>query len=99
MLETSDRIARNRTDSIWFGTPQNLAKEWASRALAAQMPAMSHEHMILCGKLDYWVPRDHFDEMAKQLPRCSLEVFPYVGHSMNLEAPAVFAQKFANCGA
>ena len=57
---------------------------------------MTHEHLVLCGKLDYWVPREHFDEMARRLPRCSLEVFPYIGHSMNLEVPALFARIFAD---
>ena len=84
------------SDGIWFGTPQNLAKEWTSKALAAQIPAMTHEHLVLCGKLDYWVPREHFDEMAARLPRCSLEVFPYVGHSMNLEVPPLFAAIFTH---
>ena len=27
------------SDGIWFGTPHNLALEWDSQALAAQMPA------------------------------------------------------------
>ena len=60
------------------------------------MPAMTHEHLVLCGKLDYWVPREHFDEMARRLPRASLEVFPFIGHSMNLEAPTLFARIFAD---
>ena len=36
------------------------------------------------------------DEMAKRLPNCRLEVFPYVGHSMNLEVPLLFARVFAD---
>lgn len=84
------------SDGIWFGTPHNLALEWESRALAAQMPRMTHEHLILYGKLDYWIPREHVDEMAKALPNCRLEVFPYVGHSMNLEVPLLFARVFAD---
>ena len=94
-----ERIIERTTvlsDGIWFGTPQNLAKEWTSKALAAQIPAMTHEHLVLCGKLDYWVPREHFDEMARRLPKCVLEVFPYVGHSMNLEVPELFARIFAD---
>jgi hypothetical protein len=38
-----ERIIERTTvlsDGIWFGTPQNLAKEWSSKALAAQIPAM-----------------------------------------------------------
>jgi len=57
---------------------------------------MTHEHLVLYGKLDYWIPRDHVDEMVRRLPRCRLEVFPEVGHSMNLEAPQLFATIFSN---
>lgn len=84
------------SDGIWFGTPHNLALEWESKALAAQMDRMTHEHLVLYGKLDYWIPREHVDEMAKRLPNCKLEVFPYVGHSMNLEVPLLFARVFAD---
>jgi len=94
-----ERIIERTTvlsDGIWYGTPHVLAQEWDSKALASQMPAMTHEHLLLCGKLDYWVPREHFDEMARRLPRISLEVFPFIGHSMNLEAPTLFARIFAD---
>jgi pimeloyl-ACP methyl ester carboxylesterase len=84
------------SDGIWFGTPHNLALEWESKALAARMPAMTHEHLVLYGKLDYWIPREHVDEMARTLPNCRLEVFPYVGHSMNVEVPLLFARVFAD---
>ena len=84
------------SDGIWFGTPHNLALEWDSRALAARMPAMAHEHLVLYGKLDYWIPREHIDEMARILPNCRLEVFPYVGHSMSLEVPLLFARVFSD---
>ncbi len=89
-------IERTRvlSDGIWFGTPQNLALEWDSKALAAKMPLMTHEHLVLYGKLDYWIPRDLVEDMARQLPNCRLEVFPYVGHSMNLEVPPLFARIF-----
>lgn len=84
------------SDGIWFGTPRELAREWQSKALAAQMHTMSHEHLLLCGKLDYWVPREHFEEMARRLPKARLELFPFIGHSMNLEAPTLFARIFAD---
>ena len=84
------------SDGIWFGTPHDLAAEWTSGGLAAQMPQMTHEHLLLYGKLDYWIPRDHIDEMARRLPKCRLEVFPEIGHSMNLEAPQLFATIFSN---
>ena len=82
------------SDGIWFGTPHNLALEWESGALAKQIPQMTQEHLVLYGKLDYWIPREHIDEMVKRLPNCRLEVFPYVGHSMNLEVPFLFARIF-----
>jgi len=84
------------SDGIWFGTPHNLAQEWDSKRLAAKMPAMTHEHLVLYGKSDYWIPREHVDEMARTLPNCRLEVFPYVGHSMNLEVPPLFARIFTD---
>jgi hypothetical protein len=42
------------SDGIWFGTPHDLAHEWQSKELAAKMPQMKHEHLVLYGKLDYW---------------------------------------------
>ncbi len=94
-----ERIIERTTvlsDGIWFGTPRELAREWHSKALAARMPAMTHEHLLLCGKLDHWVPREHFEEMARRLPRIRLEMFPFIGHSMNLEEPTLFARIFAD---
>lgn len=91
-------IERTRvlSDGIWFGTPHNLAREWESGALAKQMADMTHEHLILYGKMDYWIPREHMDEMVHSLPNARLEVFPYVGHSMNLEQPLLFARVFGD---
>ena len=97
--ELFDRIVKRTSvlsDGIWYGTPHNLAKEWASGALAAQMPQMTQEHLIIHGALDRWIPREHIDRMASTLPNCRLEVFPYVGHSMNLEVPLLFARIFAD---
>jgi pimeloyl-ACP methyl ester carboxylesterase len=91
-------IERTRvlSDGIWFGTPHNLGLEWESGVLAARMPEMTHEHLILFGKMDYWIPRDHVDVMSQKLPNARLEVFPYVGHSMNLEQPLLFARVFGD---
>lgn len=97
--ELFDRLVertRDLSDGIWFGTPHNLAQEWASQGLALQMPKMTHEHLVLYGKLDCWVPREHVEGMAKRLPKCTLEVFPYVGHSMNLEVPLLFGRIFSD---
>jgi non-heme chloroperoxidase len=91
-------IERTRvlSDGIWFGTPHNLALEWDSKALSVKMPIMTHEHLILYGKLDYWIPREQVEDMARTLPNAKLEVFPYVGHSMNLEVPLLFARIFSD---
>ena len=83
-------------DGIWFGTPHNLGLEWDSGALAKRMPEMTHEHLILFGKMDYWIPREHMDVMVEKLPNARLEIFPYVGHSMNLEQPLLFARIFGD---
>ena len=85
---------RTLSDGVWFGTPQNLALEWESGELAAKMPSMLHEHLILYGKMDYWIPREHMDTMVAKLPNARLELFPFVGHSMNLEQPFLFARIF-----
>jgi len=84
------------SDGVWFGTPHNLGLEWDSGALAARMGEMTHEHLVLFGKMDYWIPRDHMDVMVQKLPNARLEVFPYVGHSMNLEQPLLFARIFGD---
>jgi non-heme chloroperoxidase len=91
-------IERTRilSDGIWFGTPHNLGREWDSGALAKRMPQMIHEHLILFGKVDYWIPREHMNLMAEQLPNARLEIFPYVGHSMNIEQPLLFARVFSD---
>jgi pimeloyl-ACP methyl ester carboxylesterase len=89
-------MTRVLSDGIWFGTAHDLAREWDTGTLAAQMPAMTHEHLVLYGKLDYWIPHDQVERMAVRLPRCRLEVFPYVGHSMCIELPLLLARIFAD---
>jgi pimeloyl-ACP methyl ester carboxylesterase len=59
------------------------------------MPQMKHEHLVLYGELDYWIPREHIEQMCRSLPHCRLEVFPGLGHSMNLESPQKFARIFS----
>lgn len=84
------------SDGIWFGTAHNLALEWDSGALAKEMPNMRHETLVLYGKLDYWIPREHVDTMVERMPNARLEIFPFVGHSMNLEQPLLFARVFGD---
>ena len=87
---------RTLSDGIWFGTPHDLAREWDSQALASRMDVMTHEHLVLYGKLDYWIPLEHVERMVKRLKSARLELFPYVGHSMNLEIPLLFARIFTD---
>lgn len=83
------------SDGIWFGTSHALGREWDTQSLAQHIDVMTHEHLVLYGKLDYWIPREHVERMARELPRCSLEVFPYVGHSMCIENPLLLARVFS----
>ena len=96
LFRTIVERTRVLSDGIWFGTPHNLGLEWDSGELARRMPDMHHEHLILFGKMDYWIPREHLEAMVERLPDARLETFPYVGHSMNLEQPLLFARVFAD---
>lgn len=89
-------MTRTMSDGIWFGTAHDLAREWDAGTLATKMPAMTHEHLVLYGSLDYWIPREHVERMARQLPNCRLETFPYVGHSMCIEVPLLLARVFTD---
>jgi pimeloyl-ACP methyl ester carboxylesterase len=81
-------------DGIWFGTPHNLNIESASGELAAKMPTLTHEHLVLWGELDGWIPAAHVKRMAAELPHGRLVTVPGIGHSMNLEQPALYAGYF-----
>ncbi len=90
-------IERTRvlSDGIWFGTPHNLGLEWDSAALAARMPEMTHEHLILFGKMDYWIPRDHMDVMVDKLP-CPSRSVPLRRALDEPEQPLLFARVFGD---
>ncbi|OQA30304.1 MAG: Haloalkane dehalogenase [Betaproteobacteria bacterium ADurb.Bin341] len=87
-------MTRLLSDGIWFGTPHNLAHEHEDGMLRARQKQIAHPTKILWGELDFWIPREHMEEMAEQMPNCSLEIIPGVGHSMNVEQPAEFARRF-----
>jgi len=89
-------MTRVLSDGIWFGTPYDLAREWQTQRLAQRFDEMAHEHLLLYGKLDYWIPLDHVERMAQRLPNARLEVFPYVGHSMCIENPLLLAGIFTD---
>lgn len=82
------------SDGIWIGTPVNLTKEAESGELAARMGEIGHEQLVLWGENDGWIPQADLRRMAEEMPDCRLVTVPGVGHSMNLEAPALFAGYF-----
>jgi pimeloyl-ACP methyl ester carboxylesterase len=88
-------MTRVLSDGVWFGTPQALGREWDTQCLARHFDKMTHEHLVLYGHHDYWIPREHVERMARDLPRCRLEMFPYVGHSMCIENPLLLARVFS----
>jgi pimeloyl-ACP methyl ester carboxylesterase len=78
-------------EGIWFGTPHNLNIEYESGELAAHMSELTHEHLVLWGELDGWIPAADVRRMAETMPNCRLVTVPGIGHSMNLEEPALYA--------
>lgn len=87
---------RMLSDGIWFGTLDNLTKEWSSGELRAKQGCIPHEILVLWGVLDQWIPREDMEEMAARIPHCRIEIVPDVGHAMNVEQPALFADYFNN---
>jgi pimeloyl-ACP methyl ester carboxylesterase len=84
------------SDGIWSGVPINLTKEFESGALRERQSEIAHEHLILWGEQDQWIPRAHMDEMVQRMPNCTLKVLQGVGHACNLEDPGRFAELFCN---
>ncbi len=76
---------------IWLGTPLNLTKEAETGELAAQMDKLVHETLILWGQQDTIIQQKDMRAMAEALPNARLVEVPGVGHSMNIEAPQMFA--------
>ncbi len=79
------------SEGIWFGTPHNLTLENQKGELAKRMADITHEHLLLLGELDAWIPAADLQRMVGEMPNCRLVTVPNVGHSMNLEQPALFA--------
>ena len=90
ILEQTSGVA----EGIWFGTPFNLNLEKESGALARRMADITHPHLVLWGEQDGWIPRDDLEAMTAAMPDCRLVTVPGVGHSMNLEMPALYAGYF-----
>jgi non-heme chloroperoxidase len=81
-------------EGIWLGTPFNLNLERESGELQRRMPEIRHPHLLLWGEKDGWIPAADLRTMADAMPNCRLVIVPGIGHSMNLELPALYAGYF-----
>ena len=81
-------------EGIWIGTPVNLTRERESGELERRMPELRHPHLVLWGEWDGWIAPADLRTMAAAMPDCRLVLVPRVGHSMNLEFPALYAGYF-----
>ncbi|MET3355577.1 UNVERIFIED_ORG: pimeloyl-ACP methyl ester carboxylesterase [Xanthobacter viscosus] len=82
------------SDGIWFGTPDTLTKEAASGELKARMGSIPHPHLVVWGMNDAVIAEADLKEMAALMPHCRFVAVPGVGHSLNLEAPELYAGYF-----
>jgi pimeloyl-ACP methyl ester carboxylesterase len=82
------------SEGIWIGTPVNLTREKESGELERRMSEIGHPHLVLWGERDGWIPPDDLRTMTAAMPDCRLVVVPGIGHSMNLELPALYAGYF-----
>ena len=82
------------SEGIWIGTPVNLTRERESGELERRMAEIHHPHLVLWGERDGWIPPADLRTMAAAMPDCRLVVVPGIGHSMNLELPALYAGYF-----
>jgi non-heme chloroperoxidase len=90
LLEQTFAVA----EGIWLGTPFHLNLEKESGELQRLMPQIHHPHLVLWGEKDGWIPPADLRSMAAAMPDCRLVIVPGVGHSMNLEMPALYAGYF-----
>lgn len=82
------------SEGIWIGTPVNLTREREGKELVRRMPEIWHPHLVLWGEHDSWIAPADLKAMAAAMPECRLVVVPGIGHSMNLEMPALYAGYF-----
>jgi non-heme chloroperoxidase len=81
-------------EGIWIGTPLNLNRERERGELEARMKEIRHPHLVVWGQKDGWIPLADLRRMAEAMSDCRLVIVPGVGHSMNLEQPALYAGYF-----
>jgi len=82
------------SEGIWIGTPYNLNVENESGELQRRMPEIRQPHLVLWGEKDGWIAPADLKAMAAAMPDCRLVTVPGIGHSMNLESPALYAGYF-----
>lgn len=82
------------SDGILLGTPFHLNQAWEMGGLRDRQDEINHEHLILWGALDPFIPREDMEEMAATMPNCRLIVLPDVGHSLLIERPEMYATFF-----
>ena len=82
------------SEGVWLGTPFNLNLERESGELERRMPDILHPHLVLWGERDGWIAPEDLRTMASAMPDCRLVMVPGIGHSMNLELPALYAGYF-----
>jgi pimeloyl-ACP methyl ester carboxylesterase len=82
------------SEGVWLGTPFNLNLERESGELERRMPDILHPHLVLWGERDGGIAPEDLRTMASAMPDCRLVTVPGIGHSMNLELPALYAGYF-----
>lgn len=80
---------------IWLGTPHHLNRAYQSGGLTARLDELAAERLIVWGEQDLWIPEAGMDAMAASIPNARLIKAPGVGHSMNIEAPLLYAGYFS----
>ncbi|MFG1477594.1 alpha/beta hydrolase [Xanthobacter sp. V4C-4] len=82
------------SDGIWYGTPVTLTQEAQSGELKGLMSQVRHPHLVAWGTLDAVIQQADLTLMAQAMPDCRFVAVPGVGHSMNVEAPELYAGYF-----
>ena len=82
------------SDGIWFGTAIDLDRHWRTGGLRTSQGSIEHQHLVLWGALDPFIPKQDMEEMSARMPHCDLTIVPDVGHSMLIECPEMYAQYF-----
>jgi non-heme chloroperoxidase len=60
------------SDGIWAGTAIDLDRHWRTGGLRARQGFIEHQHLVLWGALDPFIPRQDMEEMSAGIPHCRL---------------------------